>query len=368
MDDKEIRISEVRSWTATLKRDFVYQTARYTKKDIEIAVIQLTDDNGVSGYGVVPSMQLEGETGHSAQVLLHRVLKPIILRKDIVGIQPLMKEMDMQLPQNLQLKFAIEEALLDLQGKQLGVPVYNLIGGLSRREVPVMRILGLKSAKETAEEALRWVEKGYKHIKVKIGVDEKRDVEAIKAVREAVGDKIVLTADANRSYTPMQAIRVINKMEKFKLDGIEQPVGRDDIRGMAFVRQHIGTPLMVDEGVLTPVDAMRLIEANAMDVVCIKLWKVGGFMKAREIASLCRVNGIGCHIGSTPSSQLLEAGQLQFAASIPDLIMGAEIGEFDEFTEDPCSGLEVKNGCLQVSNAPGLGVKVDLSNAREMIL
>jgi L-alanine-DL-glutamate epimerase-like enolase superfamily enzyme len=113
---------------------------------------------------------------------------------------------------------------------------------------------------------------------------------------------------------------------------------------------------------------MRLIEADAMDVVCIKLWKVGGFAKAREIASLCRVNGIGCHIGSTPGSQLLEAGQLQFAASIPDLVMGAEIGEFDEFSEDPCSGLEVKNGCLTVSDEPGLGVKLDLSNAVEMVL
>jgi len=366
MDDKEIRIKEVRSWTATLKRGFVYKTARYTKKDIEIAVIQITDENGVSGYGNVPSMLLEGESGASAQVLLHCVLKPIILRKDIVGIQPLMKEMDLQLPQNLQLKFAIEEALLDLQGKQLGVPVYNLIGGLSRREVPVMRIMGLKGPKETAEDVRAFVEKGYTHIKLKIGVDEDRDVDTIQAVRDAVGKNIIVTADANRSYTPMQAIRVINKMEKFKLDGIEQPVGRDDIRGMAFVRQHIGTPLMVDEGVLTPVDAMRLIEGNAMDVVCIKLWKVGGIMKAREIASLCRTNSIGCHIGSTPGSQLHEAGQLQFAASIPDLVMGAEIGEFDEFTEDPCSGLEVKNGCLQVTNAPGLGVKVDLSNAREM--
>jgi L-alanine-DL-glutamate epimerase-like enolase superfamily enzyme len=157
-------------------------------------------------------------------------------------------------------------------------------------------------------------------------------------------------------------------MEKFKLDGIEQPVAREDVRGMAFVRQHIGTPLMVDEGVLTSTDAMRLIEADAMDVVCIKLWKVGGFMKAREIASLCRSNNIGCHIGSTPGSQLLEAGQLQFAASTPDLAMGAEIGEFDEFTEDPASGLEIKGGALQVSDAPGLGVEVDLSKARELTM
>lgn len=366
MEAKEIKVAEVHTWRTVLRRSVPWKTARYTKGDIEATVVEISDECGASGYGYVPAMLLEGESGPSAEALLHSVLKPLIKRKDIVGIQPLMQDMDLALMHNLQLKFAIEEALLDLQGKKLGIPVYDLLGGLSRREVPVMRMLGIKSPKDTAAQARGFVDRGYTHIKLKIGLDETRDVEAMQAVREEVGNAIFMTADANRSYTPMQAIRIINKMEKWKLDGIEQPLVREDVRGMTFVRQHIGTPMMVDEGVLTSADALRFIEADAIDVVCIKLWKVGGFMKAREIASLCNAANISCHIGSTAGSQLLEAGQLHFAASTLNLMGGAEIGEFEELAEDPASGLQIVDGVLKVSDAPGLGVAIDLSKAREI--
>ncbi len=102
-----------------------------------------------------------------------------------------------------------------------------------------------------------------------------------------------------------------------------------------------------------------------MDVVSIKLWKVGGFMKAREIASVCNAANVSCHIGSTAGSQLLEAGQLHFAASTPNLMGGAEIAEFEGLSDDPASGLVIKNGCLTVPDVPGLGVEIDLSKARE---
>ena len=120
-----------------------------------------------------------------------------------------------------------------------------------------MRMLGIKTPGETAEEARSLVGRGYTHIKLKVGLDEKRDVETMRIVRETVGDEIFISADANRSYTPMEAVKVITQLEKWRLDAIEQPVRADDIRGMAFIRQHIRTPLMADEGVLTSADALR---------------------------------------------------------------------------------------------------------------
>ena len=366
MDEaQEWKIAEVRTWRTVLRRSVPWKTARYTKGDIEATIVGITDESGIAGYGYIPAMLLEGESAPSAEALLHGVLKPLIKRKDVVGIQPLLMEMDLALAHNLQVKFAVEEALLDLQAKRLQTPVYNLLGGLCRREVPVMRMLGIKTPKETAEEARSMVERGYTHIKLKIGLDEKRDVECMRVVRETVGEAIFISADANRSYTAMQAVHVINQLEKWRLDAIEQPVRADDIRGMTFVRQHIHTPLMADEGVLTSADALRLIEAGAMDVVSIKLWKVGGFMKAREIASVCNAANVSCHIGSTAGSQLMEAGQLHFAASALNLMGGAEIGEFEGLSDDPASGLVITNGCLPVPSVPGLGVTIDLSKARE---
>jgi len=365
IEDHELKIAELRSWRTEIRRAFAWKTARYTKGNIDALIVGIGDGEGNMGYGYVPAQLLEGESAPGAEMQLHVVLKPVIMNRTFPGIQPLMRELDLSLLHNHQLKFAIESALLDLMAKRINTPLYNLIGGLCWREVPVMRMLGIKPPKETAEEAAAFVEQGYRYVKLKVGLDEKRDVAAFKAVREAVGPDIFLSIDANRSYQVMQTIRIVNEMEKWDLGLVEQPIRADDVRGMAFIRQHIRTPLMADEAVLTAADAKQLIEADAIDAVSIKLWKVGGFFKAKEIAALCNTANIGCHVASTPGSRLMEAGQLHFAASTLNMIGGAEIGEFENLLDDPASGLAVENGVLRPPALPGLGVTVDLANARE---
>ena len=97
-----------------------------------------------------------------------------------------MKKIDFAIGANYQLKFAVEEALLDLQAKRMNTPLFNLFGGLSRREVPVMRMLGLKPPKETAAEAKALVDEGCRHVKIKIGLDEKRDIETVRITRDTL--------------------------------------------------------------------------------------------------------------------------------------------------------------------------------------
>lgn len=363
--EETLKIGAVRTWRAVLRRKTVWKTARYTKGDIDALIIGISDPDGLTGYGYVPAMFLEGESAPSAEALLHIVLKPAITGREHAGIQPLMNELELSLRHNHQLKFAVEEALLDLQAKKLNTPLFNLLGGLCFAEMPVMRALTLKPPEETAKDALALQEKGYTHMKLKVGLDPKRDVAAMKAVREAVGEDVFLSIDANRSYTPMQAINVISRMEEWGLNLAEQPIRADDVRGMAFIRHKVRTAIMADEGVRTPAEAARLIEAGAIDAVSIKLWNVGGFMKGKEIAAVCNANNCFCHIASTPGSRLQEAGQLHFAASTPNMFAGCELGEFEPLLDDPASGIEIVNGNLKVPMGAGLGVEVDLSNARE---
>jgi L-alanine-DL-glutamate epimerase-like enolase superfamily enzyme len=200
---------------------------------------------------------------------------------------------------------------------------------------------------------------------VKIGLDEKRDLETVRRVRDLIGEQVFLSVDANQAYAPIQAVRVLKQLEDVRLGVVEQPVRRDDIRGMAFVRQHVAVPIMADEGIETPTDALRHIEAGAMDAVSIKLWKMGGLYRSRDIASVCAAANISVHVGSTAGSQLLEAMQLHFCASLPDLFGGAEIGEFESLTNDPASGLVVERGSLEVPSSAGLGVKIDHEKLRE---
>ncbi len=362
---ESLKIAKVRTWRAILKRKAVWKTARYTKGDIDALIVGIEDKEGNIGYGYAPAMFLEGESAPSSEAVLHVVLKPVLVGREYPGIQMVMKEVESSLYHNHQIKFAVEEAMLDLQAKKLNTPLFNLLGGLCFAEMPVMKALTLKSPEDTAKDALALKERGFTHYKLKVGLDPKRDVAAVKAVREAVGPEFFISIDANQSYSPMQAINVINKCAEWDLNLAEQPIKRDDPRQMAFVRSRVSVPIMADEGARTPMDVMRLIEANAVDAVSIKLWNVGGFMKGKEIAALCSANNILTHIASTPASRLMEAGQLHFAASTPNMFGGAELGEFDPLLEDPASGLDIVDGKLKVPMGAGLGVKVDLSNARE---
>jgi L-alanine-DL-glutamate epimerase-like enolase superfamily enzyme len=358
------KVERVQSWRATLRRAVAWKTARYTKGDIEATVVGVTDELGNIGYGYMPAMLIVGESPVTAEALLHTAIAPL-LKEQVLGVPDVMKKIDFAIGANFQLKFAVEEALLDLQAKRLRTPLYNLFGGLSRRDVPVMRMLGLKPPKETAAEAQAFVDRGYRYVKIKIGLDDKRDIETVKITRETLGDDVFISVDANQSYAPMRAVKVLNQLEACNLVVCEQPVRRDDVRGMAFVRQNVRTPIMADEGVEIAVDALRLIEAGAMDAVSIKLWKMGGYFKSREIASVCSAANVGVHVGSTAGSQLMEAMQLHFCAAIPELFAGAEIGEFESLNDDPASGLNVTEGKLSVSNRAGLGVDIDMNKLQE---
>ncbi len=359
-----LKVEKIQSWRATLRRAVAWKTARYTKGDIEATVVGFTDEAGNTGYGYMPAMLIVGESPVTAEALLHTAIAPL-LKEPVLGVPDVMKKIDFAIGANFQLKFAVEEALLDLLAKRLQTPLYNLFGGLSRREVPVMRMLGLKPPKETAAEARAFVDRGYRYVKIKIGLDDRRDIETVTITRETLGDDVFISVDANQAYSPMHAVRVLNQLESCNLIVCEQPVRRDDVRGMAFVRQHVRTPIMADEGVETATDALRLIEAGGMDAVSIKLWKMGGYYKSREIAAVCSAANIGVHVGSTAGSQLMEAMQLHFCATIPELFAGAEIGEFESLNEDPASGLAVKEGRLSVSDQAGLGVDIDMSKLQE---
>ncbi len=360
-----LTIKTIQTWRAVLRRAVAWKTARYTKGDIEATIVGITDQDGTVGYGYMPSMSIVGESPLSSEAIIQTLLTPVIKNRSFVGLQPILRDIEQVLGSNHQTKFAIEEALWDLVAKKLKTPLVNLIGGACRREVPVMRMLGLKAPQETAAEAKALVDRGYGHVKLKIGLDEKRDIETVRRVRDLVGEQVFLSVDANQAYAPMEAVRVLRQLEDVRLGIVEQPVRRDDIRGMAFVRQRVTTPIMADEGIETATDALRHIEADAMDAVSIKVWKMGGLYRSRDIASVCSAANIKIHVGSTAGSQLLEAMQLHFCASLPDLFGGAEIGEFESLTNDPASGLAVERGVLQLPNSPGLGVRVDPDKLRE---
>jgi muconate cycloisomerase len=195
----------------------------------------------------------------------------------------------------------------------------------------------------------------------------RRDVTNFEAVRRAVGDDIVIGVDPNTGWTVAETISAIGAIRPMGLGYVEQPVGRRNLQGLAEIRAAAGgIPLMADESLFTIEDAAALAAARAVDVFCIKLYKVGGFTAARKIAAIAEAAGIQLNCGGLAVlSQLEAAASAHFCAATPakrtfsaaEFVFGlGPIGR-DPLVVD--SGFAIRDGAVEVPQGPGLGIVLD---------
>ncbi|MCK4313221.1 dipeptide epimerase, partial [Candidatus Bathyarchaeota archaeon] len=184
------------------------------------------------------------------------------------------------------------------------------------------------------------------------------DVERIKSIRKAVGNEIEIRLDANQGWTPKQAINVLNKTERFNIQFAEQPVPAKDLKDLAKVRKHSPIPIMADESVHSPEDALRLIKAEAADLINIKLMKSGGILKGKKIASIAEAAGIPCMVGCMGESGIGIAAAAHLAAAIKN-IQYADL-DSDLLLKDKLAekgGTKVRNSMRILSKKHGLGIE-----------
>jgi L-alanine-DL-glutamate epimerase-like enolase superfamily enzyme len=265
--------------------------------------------------------------------------------------------MDNLVAGNPSAKAAIDIALHDIFGKTVGKELYRVLGGY-RTEVLTDITLSIKSPKEMARDAVRAIKKGFKALKVKVGVNPEEDIERIRLIREAVGEKIEIRIDANQGWTPKQAIEVLNKIEKFNIQFAEQPVPAEDLKGLIEVKRNSPIPIMADESVHLPEDALRLIRAEAVDLINIKLMKSGGIHKAVKIAAIAEAAGIPCMIGCMGESEIGIAAGAHLAAAVKN-IQYADL-DSDLLLKDKLvtkGGTKVKNSIRTFSKQNGLGIR-----------
>ncbi|MCL6563389.1 MAG: hypothetical protein K6U87_10310, partial [Firmicutes bacterium] len=260
----------------------------------------------------------------------------------------------------------LEVALLDLVAKVHHLPLYRYLGGAFRDQVPILRILPLKSPEETAEGAVRLVEAGFSYLKIKLeNRDMALDIARIRAVREAVGPKVHLTLDANQSYRPKEAVRLWEAIGELGIDLFEQPVPARDFEGLKFVTKRVGCLVEADESAESLEDIWRLGEMRAVDCVSLKVLKLGGPSKLAQAAAICEQAGIGYRIGATVGTQLLNAAAMHLAATFPSLSYACELGEYLRLTNDPFGGLDLRDGVLFLPQGEGLGVSLTAKAAME---
>jgi L-alanine-DL-glutamate epimerase-like enolase superfamily enzyme len=349
-------IKQIEIYAVTLRYEEPFRIASGTSTQSHNVNVKIITDYDVIGWGESsPSKRVTGETSETVIMALDKIAPGLIGRCPL-RIEENIEFMDSVIEGNPAAKAAVDMALHDVLGKTACKPLFMLMGGY-RTEVLTDLTLAIKSPKEMARDAVKAINKGFKALKVKLGVDPVEDVERVRMVRETVGRDTQIRIDANQGWTPQQAIQVLNRIEKFKIQFAEQPVPSEDIKGLAKVRKDSPVPIMADESVHSPQDAMRLIQAEAVDSINIKLMKSGGILKGRKIADVAEAAGIPCMIGCMGESGIGITAAAHLAAAMKN-IQYADL-DSDIMLQDKLvkkGGTGVKNSMRTFPKHAGLGI------------
>ncbi|MGI9285665.1 MAG: mandelate racemase/muconate lactonizing enzyme family protein [Pseudomonadales bacterium] len=338
----------------------------YAGVDYHGILVRVRTEDGVEGVGevFVTTGWYGPDTPLSYIYLIKSVFGPAIIGDSVFNTAKIVQQMDKLWMGNYWSKSVVEQALYDAAAKTINRPLVDLIGGKVRDSFPLVGGIGTDTPEGMAETAREYIERGFKTIKLKIGEIENTDldVDRVRVVREVVGPDIIIRVDANGVFDTnvRAAISVIRKLEPYNLDHIEQPLADWNIDGMARIRDAIDTPLMADESVHTPRDALKVIQAGAADVIKLKIAKNGGYQKCQEITALCTAAGIMVELGNGINTSAASLHELALACSNPMVHPAGEFPGPDKLVSDVLvNPMKIVDGDAILPEGPGIGSDLD---------
>jgi L-alanine-DL-glutamate epimerase-like enolase superfamily enzyme len=332
---------------------------------LESVLVRITAQDAV-GIGETTAMTAySGETTAGLIDAIQSILAPAVVGRPLFDLAGLHQHMDAAVRGRSLAKAAIDMAAIDAQGRALGVPAGVLLGGRVRETVDMAWVIGLAEIEPAVAEAVGKVAEGYRHIKVKGGHDPRRDIELVTELCRSLPAEAELAIDFNEAYDLGTALPMLQRMQRAGLVLAEQPVPGWDVAGLARLTQALDLRVMADESIQSVHDAMRLVRRGACDVFNIKLLKVGGFYRARQVAAIAEAAGIAVKVGTMPELGIATMAAAHFAAATPvatvpadlvgPLLVDGDIVDSAPFTSRP--------GHAVLPDGPGLGVELVASVA-----
>ena len=324
----------------------------------ENVLVRIQTADGLVGWGESsPFAPVTGET-QETDVVMGRRLAGIIRGRDPFDIPRIASDMAAHTPGFPSIKAALEMALWDLCGKITGQPVSRLLGRY-RDSFETDLTVYLDEPQVMADRAKEIVQSGFKIVKVKLGETPEKDFARMGAIRKTVGDEVRIRIDANQGWTPAEAVRALRGLEKHRLEFCEQPVVYWDWEGLKYVRDNSPIPIMADEAVHFPQDAIQAVRHDAADMINIKLMKSGGILQSIAIAQNAEAANIHCMLGCMSETRVALTAAAHVAAS-QRAVLYADLDAFTEHAIDPViGGMEVKDGTIRIPDTPGLGLDLD---------
>ena len=321
-------------------------------------IVKISTDDGISGYGEVCPLGSAYMDAYARGVPSGiEELGSSLLGQDPTRIRSINSIMDSALGGHHYVKSPIDIACWDILGKATGKSVSTLLGGRTVEEYPLYRAISQRTPKEMAEDVAKYRSEGYRKFQLKVGGDPDVDIDRIKAVLKVLERGDVLVADANTGWLPHQAIRVVNALADQDFY-VEAPCVTHE--ECLTVRQHTKLPFVIDELVTGVVPFLRAHRDNLMDVVNIKISRVGGLTKAMQLRNLCESLGIVMTIEDSWGGDITTATIAQLAGSTrPEfLFTSTDFNSYIDVTIAEDAPMR-KNGRLAVPSGPGLGITVN---------
>lgn len=354
-----MKITKVRLGRISVPLRTPFKTALRSVSSVEDVIVEIHTDCGAVGYGEAPPTgAITGDTTGAIIGAIQDHIGKSIIGRDVDEFEDLLQIVQKCIVGNSSAKAAVDMALWDLYGQLYNIPVYKLLGGAKKQIITDITI-SVNDPDIMVKDALAALDRGYDCLKMKVGVNPKLDVERLSAVRNAVGKDVVIRIDANQAWQPKEAVRILNKMQEQGLDIelVEQPVKAHDFEGLKYVTDRSYVPVLADEAVFSPEDAMTIMKMGAADLVNIKLMKCGGIYNALKIASAAEVFGVECMIGCMLEAKISVNAAVHLACA-KNIITKVDLDGPVLCSEDPILGGAVFNEKLiTVSNEPGLGIQ-----------
>ena len=319
-------------------------------------VVAVETDAGITGWGeccplgsaYLPAYALGVRSGLAE-------LAPKVIGLDPRDLAVLNRHMDAALRGHPYVKSAIDVACWDILGKASGLPLYTLLGGRAQDDIRLYRAISQIEPEAMAKNVAGYRAEGYTRFQLKVGADADSDIARIRACRAILPATDVLVADANTGWTMHEAARVVNAVRDLDVY-IEQP--SPTYEECLATRRRSPLPFVLDEVIGGAGDLMRAIAEGAMDVVNLKISKVGGLTRARLMRDICITAGVPMIIEDTWGGDIVTAAIAHLAQSTPEEFTFAAT-DFNSYgSKEIAAGAPKRvNGLMRAAGAPGLGVE-----------
>ncbi len=350
-----MKISAIEYFRLDMPLAMPYTIAYETVDHATNIILKLHTDKGITGWGcAAPDKVVTGETPEEVIDNINTVLIGLLKNQSPFQIARMNHLIKQLLPKASSTLAMVDMAIYDIMARKAKIPLYQLLGGY-KSEIATSVTIGILPIKETLDQAGYYFKKGFKIIKLKGGINLDADVEKILKLREKYGLEFSLRFDANQGYSVEEAIKLIKQTENAKIELLEQPTNLNNEERLGQVTQKVDIPVMADESMKTLKDAFRLASNDLIDMVNIKIMKVGGILESQHINSVAKAARMEVMVGCLDECALGISAGLHFALSRPNIEYADLDGNLD-LLEDPFEDLfELKNGVLYPSNFSGLG-------------